>query len=215
MVGAAQAAVTFDFDTLTPGLGDAAISAYMSSIYPGTVTALHAVVSNTNSGGIVGPPLGPDSFIKNAYSGGLNAGRFEISFGIPILSAQFEAGVFGWSAVSWDYVMEAYDKDGNPVGMSDGGGANMNLVPGAHAPYSYQISGNTWRFMTSYDFDIAVLSPLLIFDDPVTRLVWHDDQIGDVGIDTLAVTPIPAPGAILLGGIGVGLVGWLRRRRTL
>jgi hypothetical protein len=40
-----------------------------------------------------------------------------------------------------------------------------------------------------------------------------DDQ--GVLLDNVLLTMVPAPGAIVLGSLGLGLVGWLRRRRSL
>ena len=69
--------------------------------------------------------------------------------------------------------------------------------------------GEIWGFVIQDYWNVFGLPPSA-FGSPGVGVFSSGDQFSSGSI-----IATPAPGAILLGSIGVGLVGWLRKRRTL
>jgi hypothetical protein len=104
-----------------------------------------------------------------------------------------------------------------------------NIGSGDVVTITFQDKNDNWHTLgnlstgssahdTTFDLDRAWLDGVTV-KARITG-IWNDAYIGwselkVMGSPVQQSAVVPAPGAILLGSIGVSIVGWLRRKRTL
>ena len=141
----------------------------------------------------------------------------------------YDPAGFSAYATGWDPMLFLFDQSGMGVyGDDDSGGTGFDAFLPAGDTYSPTTAGIYYLAISEFALHPNSASGSIFSGYPTLSPTgpgagspvssWSGATWGiggDYTIELTGAAHIPAPGAILLGGIGVGLVSWLRRRRAL
>jgi len=186
--GAANAAITLTFDELPTQSVDGL--SYNGITFGFEVGGNPSTDATYNA---IGP--GTLTYLQDPTLEGTTAGILTLDFATPTDQLQFGVALNSYNVETGGYLVNLYDPSYALIGV---------------------FSGNT--------------SPLIVWSEdqftyggaPISRATigfnFNNQTNGRFALDNLTINPVsavPAPGAVLLGSIGLGFVNWLRRRRTL
>lgn len=88
---------------------------------------------------------------------------------------------------------------------------------------SFRLAGGDWTVFdqgsaystNNWDFGAPEGQIWPDYGGTMFNVVFDHQAAGTVSFDNARIYAVPVPGAILLGGIGAGIVGWMRRRRAI
>jgi hypothetical protein len=197
LTGVTQAAITIDFSSDSSGLkpngwssADSALLSFTDSLAANLIVGDNGVSSHGQS---LGTYWNDPSYLI-------------MDFSVVVNSLQFD---FGNDDPAWT-------NDGDLailtvfMGSSQVGQTSVVMNRDDIMNQTISISGVNFDKATFF-FDVTRTPAMNPSNPPGLIEIIDDIEFTEFN----PISPIPAPGAVLLGSLGAGLVGWLRRRKTL